>query len=289
MGTAMTFKMTASAAAISIAIVSVPAAAQATQSQEAPQAGTPPAAASTSAPAPICTDRPTKANAACTVPMGDIQIEADFANWTHNSLAGTRTDTILYTNPTIKYGLGPRTDIEVNIAPYETVRTRSGGVTDKIGGVGDLYVRLKQELTDPSAKVQVSLIPYVKAPTAKVGIGNGKVEGGVIAPVVFALPAGLTLNFGPEVDVLADADGHGHHAQVVSLVNLAKSIGKATLYAEFWNAQNFDPAQTVHQYSADVAVTYLLNPTLQLDVGGNFGLNDATPDAQLYVGISTRF
>lgn len=28
---------------------------------------------------------------------------------------------------------------------------------------------------------------------------------------------------------------------------------------------------------------------LQLDIGGNFGLNQATPDFQLYVGLSTRF
>ena len=266
-------------------MIPAPVTAEATQGQDFAQAGT----GGTSTPAPICTDRPTKANVACTVPTGAIQIEADVGNGTRNSVAGTRTDTILYMIPTIKYGLGARTDIEVSIAPYETVRTRSNGSTHKLGGIGDLYVRLKQEIADPSARTRISLIPYVKAPTAKVGIGNGKVEGGVIAPVVFTLPAGFALNFGPEVDVLADADGQGHHAQVVSLINLSKAFGKATLYAEFWNAQNFDPARTAHQYSADVALTYLLKPTLQIDVGGNFGLNSETPDAQLYVGISTRF
>ena len=185
--------------------------------------------------------------------------------------------------------MGSSTDIELNIAPYETVRTRSNGVSDQLGGVGDLYVRLKQTLTVSTSKTQIALIPYVKAPTARDGIGNGKVEGGIIAPIVFSLPKGITLNFGPEVDILADADGHGHHAQLVSLVNVSKSYGKATLYGEFWNAQNFDPAATVHQYSADVGVAYLLSPILQLDVGGNFGLNAATPATQVYVGISTRF
>ena len=37
------------------------------------------------------------------------------------------------------------------------------------------------------------------------------------------------------------------------------------------------------------AVTYLVNDDLQLDIGGNFGLDQATPDLQLYVGLSTRF
>ena len=268
------------AAILHAAIASMPVAAQ--------SATDTPLSASAS-PTPVCTDRPTKANVVCTVPAGSVQIETDLANWTRNTDAGVRTDAILYTNPTLKYGLGERTDIEVNITPYETVHARSDGITDKIGGVGDLYVRIKEQLTAPGAKLGVSLIPYVKAPTAKFGIGDKRWEGGVIAPIAFMLPAGLTLNFGPELDILADGDRHGHHAQLVSLANLSKAVGKATFYIEFWNAQNFDPAKTVHQYSADVAATYLLGPTLQIDLGGNFGLNRYTPDAQLYLGLSTRF
>ena len=247
-----------------------------------------PGAAAT-APAPICTDRPTKANVACTVPAGAVQVEADLANWMRGTADGVRTDTLLYTNPTVKVGVGDRTDIELTIAPYETVHVRAGGTTDRLGGVGDLYLRLKQGLTAGSSKVQVALIPYLKAPTARVGIGNGRVEGGVIVPVVFSLPGGVALNLGPEVDLLADGDRHGRHAQLVTLANLSRSFGRATVYAEFWNAQNLDPAGTVHQYSADVAVAYLVTPVWQVDVGGNFGLNRATPATQLSVGLATRF
>jgi hypothetical protein len=258
----------------------VPAAAQTTT-------GAPAAAASV---APICTDRPTKANAACTVPEGAIQIEADAINWTRFSAGGIDTDTILYSNPTIKYGLGPSTDVEVNIAPYATVRVHGRGTDDTLGGVGDLYVRVKQRLTDADAKTQVALIPFVKAPTARFGIGNKRWEGGVILPVVFSLPSGFVLNVGPEVDLLADADRHGHHVNLVGVANLAHAVGaKGTIYAEFWNAHNIDPTGTVHQYSADVAYAHAVSPQLQLDLGGNFGLNAATPDAQIYAGISARF
>jgi hypothetical protein len=250
------------------------------------------AAGSDAAPtvAPICTDRPTKGNVACTVPSGAFQLETDAINWTRLEAGGTRTDTILYTNPTLKYGLGSHTDIEVNIAPYETVRRGAGGDSDRIGGVGDLYVRLKQRLTDDSSKTQVALIPFVKAPTAKLGVGNNRWEGGVAVPVIVPLPSGFTLNLGPEVDVYADSDGSGHHVNLTSLINLSHAVGtNMTVYAEFWNAQNLDPAGTIRQYSADAAASYLLTPLLQIDVGGNFGLNRATPDAQLYAGLSTRF
>lgn len=265
------------AAMVAATLWTVPVAAQTPADQPPP------------APAPICTDRPTKANSVCTVPTGAFQIEADAINWTSNRDGGVKTDVIFYTNPYLKYGLGPTTDIQVNIAPYVTVRTSAGGSHDTIGGVGDLYVRLKQQLTGGSGTVQAAIIPFVKAPTARRGIGNREWEGGVALPIVFSLPSGVTLNFGPELDLLADGDGSGRHVQAIGVVNLSKSVGKATLYGELWTAQNFDPAGTVRQYSADVAVAYLVAPTLQLDVGANFGLNRFTPDAQLYAGISTRF
>lgn len=45
----------------------------------------------------------------------------------------------------------------------------------------------------------------------------------------------------------------------------------------------------MRQYSADAAISHLLNSNLQIDFGGNFGLNQATPDLQVYAGISARF
>lgn len=243
-----------------------------------------------SEPSPICTDRPTKATSVCTVPAGSFQLETDLPNWTWLEDGGTRTDTILYANPTLKLGLGSNTDIQANIAPYVDVRTRTGGTVDHVRGVGDLFIRLKQRLTDPASKVQVGLVPYIKAPIAKRGIGNREWEGGVVAPVQFSLPQSFTLTFAPEFDVLADGDGSGKHVQLVGVVNVGKPLSsKITAYAELWTAQNYDPAGTVRQYSADLALAYLATPTLQFDIGGNFGLNRTTPDAQIYFGVATRF
>jgi hypothetical protein len=253
-----------------------------------------PAFAQTGAPAAeppaLCTDRPTKSNYACAVPEGMVQVETDLFSWTRAHIGGTRTDVLLYSNPTLKLGIGPNTDVQANIVPLVEVRTRANGVTTTDRGVGDLVLRLKHRLTDPSAPVQVAVLPFVKAPTARRGIGNREWEGGLAVPVNVAVGGGATLTFGPELDLLADADGSGHHVQAVGTVNIAKLLSsRVTLIGELWTAQNFDPAGTVRQYSADVAATYLVRPNLQLDVGGNFGLNRATPDAQLYLGLSTRF
>ena len=62
-----------------------------------------------------------------------------------------------------------------------------------------------------------------------------------------------------------------------------------TISAEIWTAQDFYAAGTVHQNSADAALAWLARPTLQFDIGANFGLNPATPDAEVYIGIAKRF
>lgn len=267
------------------ALAAFPAAGHAQSSAETSPPG--PAAGEES---PICTDRPTKSNFACTVPAGRFQIETDLFSWTRTDVGGARSDVYLYTNPTFKYGLDDNSDIELNIAPFVEVRNRVAGVRTKQGSVGDLFIRFKQRLTDGTGPAQLSVIPYMKVPLAERGVGNREWEGGVIVPLNYSVGK-VTVTVVPSLDVLADAlDPDDRHVQLTGLVNLGFALSpKITLYTEVWTAQNFDPAGTVRQYSADAALTYLVNPILQLDVGGNFGLNQATPDVQLYVGLSTRF
>ena len=249
-------------------------------------------AVSTSAAAetPICTDRPTKSNFACTVPKGLVQIEADSFNWLTNSAGGVRTDQFLFTNQTIKYGLSASSDIQLNWVPFTRIRNRdTASKVSTQSGVGDVTVRIKQRLTNPDGAFQLAILPFVKLPTAKLGIGNGKVEGGVATPINYSVAGSWTITLGPQLDVLADFDGNGHHVGLIGLVNVAKQFGQFTLYNEIWTSQNFDPTGTVRQYSYDTSLAWLPKPTLQFDVGANFGFNPSTPDLVAYVGVSTRF
>lgn len=241
--------------------------------------------------APLCTDRPTKANATCTVPTGAWQLETDIGNHTRDTQPGTRTETSYFTNPTLKYGVSDRIDLQLNWAPQVQVKTtdRATGERSSLSGGGDIYLRMKARVYE-SDTASVALLPFVKAPTARTGLGNDTWEGGLALPINFVLPSSFSLTFGPELDWLADSDGSGKHLAVVNLVNLARPLTpRLSVAVELWSSINRDPAQTIEQASADVAATYLLNPLLQLDVGANFGLNDRTPDRQLYLGLSHRF
>ena len=124
-------------------------------------------------------------------------------------------------------------------------------------GNGDLFVRSKVNLwgDDGGGTSAFALIPYIKAPTAPTGIGSGAVEGGVIAPLAFNLPNGITLLFNSEVDVLKDGVNNGQHANYINLVNLSRQIVKdVTLYVEFWSDYNNDPTQRTTQYSIDTVL-----------------------------------
>jgi len=243
----------------------------------------------------FCADRPTKSTGACTVDAGHWQIETDLYNVTTQTTAGVTTVTQLFTNPTLKLGLTNTWDIEVNISPYEEVTTHDSltGKTVTAEGVGDFYLRTKLNLVgDDGGNLAVAIEPFVKAPTAANGVGNGAVEGGVLAPIAINLPLNWQLSLDPELDVLADAQGPGHHLNAISLVSFGYPVTKeVTVFVEGWGDLNFDPVGTVFQSSFDLAAAWIpaKAPNVQLDGGVNLGLNRATPGVQGYVGISHRF
>ncbi|MFY9656103.1 MAG: transporter [Methylocystis sp.] len=242
----------------------------------------------------LCTDRPPKANLPCTVDPGHFQYESDVFNWTRAVSAGSTTDTFLFTNPTLKVGLTNAIDLEANMAPFVRVVTKSASSRQVFDGVGDLYFRGKVNLAGPEGgDFQLAMIPYVKAPTGSPGVGNRAAEGGLIAPVSFALPQGFTLLFDPEIDMLRNANDFGHHANIQFLGNLSHTVVESvTGYVELWGQANSDPIKPNKQASLDLSLAWLAwekSPSLQFDVGANIGLTAPTPRLQLYLGVSQKF
>jgi len=243
----------------------------------------------------FCTDRPTKSTGPCTVDAGHFQVESDVFNLTYDTSGGADTTTLLYTNPTLKLGLTNTIDAEVNIAPWETITSKDRAThhTTRASGVGDLYIRVKANLIgDDSGDVSFALEPYVKVPTAPNGVGDGAVEGGLIAPIQVNLPANWSLTIDPEGDILKNAVGDGDHFNMSGLLSFSRPLSKTvTLSLEVWTDGDFDPGGAVTQASFDLGAAWIPpgHPNFQLDGGVNLGLNNETPAAQAYVGVSQRF
>lgn len=260
------------------------------QAQQAPPSDAP--ASSAPALSAICTDRPTKTNYACTVDAGHFQYESDLINDSSFALNGTTTNTLLIVNPTLKYGVSSNMDVELNLSPFERARVREpNSEVESHEGLSDGYLRLKYLFVNSAnGTLQASVIPYVKAPTARVGVGNGAVEGGALVPINYKLNSLLTLTTVPELDAYKDSNSAGHHLNTAQLLNVAITLPRAfTFYGELWSDWNWDPAGTIQQRSTDFALTYGATAYLQLDAGVNLGLNRVTPRTQGYLGLSQKF
>ena len=243
---------------------------------------------------PLCPDRPSKGTSACTVDAGHIQVEADLADLTHDASRGVTTDAWAFASPTLKLGVTDSFDIEANLAPYVLIRThdRTSGARSTVSGIGDLFLRAKLNLAgNAGGALGLALEPWIKAPTAPLGVGDGAWEGGLLAPISYNLPKGWSLGVTPEADVIANGSGSGRHLAVALPVGLGHAVGPIAATLELWTSQDFDPAGTTRQYSLDFAAAWQppRQPNLQLDGGVHLGLNSATPDLQVYVGVARRF
>lgn len=237
---------------------------------------------------PICPDRPGKGTSPCTVAPGHAQVELGLFDESTQRRAGVTTDMTVAGSTLLKYGVSDSVDLEAGLALYQGQRVHDASGTMASSGVGDLVLHAKYNPLGEAGSFSFVLDPYLKLPTAS-ALGNGHVEGGLVAP--FALDLGNNWSFAmtPEADVLLNGSGSGYHAQLVDVAGFGKSFGPLNLGAEIWTSQNLDPAGTVGQWSADIDAAYLLGNNIQLDAGINFGLNRATPDMEFYFGISRRF
>jgi len=203
---------------------------------------------------------------------------------------GVKTQDWTVFDPTLKLGLTNTIDAELQITPYESVVTKSAANTTRVSGLGDSFARLKiNVLGDDHGAVAVAFLPYIKLPTAHSGLGNGRVEGGMILPISFSAPGGFTVIVMPEGDYLKDTAESGYHGALDFLINVSHPLDQRwTFYTEVFTTQSFQERDRPI-YTLDAALTYALTANWQLDFGGNFGLNSVAPRAQLYTGLSQRF
>jgi hypothetical protein len=224
----------------------------------------------------ICADRPGKATPTCTAPVRMVQVETSLPDWSH--------DEADFGGAAVKVGLTDRLHLELDLPAYVDIRNGPSGF-------GDSAVALKYRVTGDDAPVQVALYPFVKIPTARHSLGNGKVEGGfaLLADSSFA-GSSISWNVAPELDLVADGDRSGYHLAIANAASVGVPLSsRLTISGELWGGWDFDPAGTVRQYSIDGAAAFLISRDVQLDAGVNLGLNRNTPDVELYSGIAFRF
>ena len=241
----------------------------------------------------LCSERPGLNTPPCIVDQGHLQVEVGLGDWTLDKQPDSRTDTIIAGDILARYGVGDTTELRLGWAAYGHVRTldRATGSIDRSSGTGDVTVGLKQSLTHPDGKgFSVALLPYATLPTGNHQVGAGDWGAGLLLPINYDLTEKLKLEVTPEVDAAVDEDGHGRHTAFGSAAGLGLEFSDTwSMSVEAQLLRDRDPSGHATQALGGVYVAYQPKDRLQLDVGAQAGLNHASPDVELYFGITEKF
>ncbi|NIJ35453.1 hypothetical protein FHR22_000102 [Sphingopyxis panaciterrae] len=220
-------------------------------------------------------------------------LELGLGDWTRDTQGPVRTDTVQLGDALVRVGLTDSLEAQLGWTAYGHVRVRdrTAGAVDKVSGVGDVTIALRQNLRNPDGSgFSIALMPYASLPAGGRAIGAGDWATGLLVPMSLDLSDSVSLGVTPQVDAAADGDGNGRHlgfGTVVGLgVGLSDSLsaaGEVSLY------RDRDPAGRSTEALAGLSMGWQPGKDMQLDLGVNLGLNRASPDAEVYFGIVRRF
>jgi hypothetical protein len=246
---------------------------------------------------PLSTDRPDKTESPFTVDAGHVQVEMDLFRYEHDRTAAGGVE---FTRE--EWGFGPvlvklgvlhHLDVHLGLEPYQEVREveRADGETRETlrQGFGHVALRAKLNLWgNDGGRSALALLPIVQLPTAQDGLGSDVVEAGLGVPLNLKLTDRLELGAQTGAQWVGDADGGGHHFEVVNSITLGIALSsRFSGYVEFWALLDPDEADA-WQGTFDFGLNFLVNDNLKLDAGLNVGVTEAAPDWNPFLGFSWR-
>jgi hypothetical protein len=241
------------------------------------------------------TDRPDQTESAYSVDAGHFQVEMDLISALFDrdrSEGGDVSTTVWNIAPmNLKVGLLNQVDLQLMLEPWVDARVEDhvNGSINKASGLGDLQTRLKFNLWgNDGGRSALSVMPFVKWPLSKSGLRNGKTEGGIIFPFALDLGRGWGLGAMTEFDFVAGAEG-GYDTEFMNTITVGRDLtDKLGMYVEFCAVAGTAPGFR-WQGQVDVGWTFALQDNVRLDCGCNFGVTDAAPDFNPFLGLSYRY
>jgi hypothetical protein len=235
---------------------------------------------------PIVTDRPTDSASPLLLPKGTFQIETGYKFSRFGNNPG-HADSHEFPDLLARFAINHRFEARL----FSSGWTLKQGSSGKQDGFSDITLGTKIALADAQGhRPQMGLLVDVSMP-----VGHSDITNDYVIPRVLFLGGSnltdrlaLTYNLGPRL-VTTKSDGD---KQTDVDLNYAVALSGATgtsvsLFGEIYGAfASGDGRPNGHTFQA--GATLLLNPTLQLDIRGGFGLVDSVPDWLFGVGIAFR-
>ncbi len=195
----------------------------------------------------------------------------------------------------INFRIGLTNNIEFDLAYQDYIHLRvrdgQGGGTETRSGFGDLTLQGKINLYgNDGGKVAFGLIPFLKIPTNTHDLWNDSLEGGLSIPFQAALPGGFGLGLQSGASFIRNGNDTGYDASFFNAILLSHAlfIDRLSAYGEFYDVVSTGAGDT-HAAFVDFGLVYQIAPNAEVDIGCNFGVSEAAPDYQPFVGFGFRF
>jgi hypothetical protein len=233
-------------------------------------------------------DRPDVTESPYTVDPGHLQAELSFVEYSYDRADG-HSDGFSVLPTELRLGLTANTEVELLLNPYQNVFTQSPAGNQRVQGFGDTLLRAKINFWgNDGGDTAFGVIPYVKFPTAREEVGDGRYEGGLILPFAINLPKDFDLGMMVEIDVARNKNNTGYGSDWVYSATLGHPIVKnLAAYVEF---VGIAPSRLGFSFRAfaDTGLTYKVTENLELDGGVNVALSRSANDALFFVGMTMR-
>lgn len=238
---------------------------------------------------PFTTDRPMQSDASTLVPPGYLQVEAGY-NYVEDDALGPTTEIHGFPNLIVRYGVLDRIELRLGWNGYQWIRTNPNPTVE---GAGDGRVSVKGYLWEESGWIpETSLLVGTTLPFGKKnGISSEQSDPFFRFLMTHSLPDGFSVGsnlgvtwrtFSPVVDT-RDFVGDFIYTGWLSYAFNPALDG----YVEFYGSLPLEEEEDRHGFDAGIA--WRVFPTVQLDLFGGVGLNDAAVDAFVSAGVSFRF
>lgn len=247
---------------------------------------------------PMTTERPSKTDSPYSLDAGRFQVESNIYGYVHNDdcVNGICTKTSQHFvggSTNLRIGLTNHTDLQLIADLYRdmTVKDITAGTKQEKQGYGDTLVRLKINAigNNPSDKMSLGILPYVKLPTNHDDLGNDEVEGGVGLPFNVNLSGGWSLGGMTQLNLITEPDFSGYDPAYVNSLVVSKGITDSLSgYAEFYTYKA-DQKGAEWLNTLDFGSVYTVTDNFRIDANIQLGVTDAADDVNFFLGTAYRF
>ncbi|HWE01465.1 MAG TPA: transporter [Tepidisphaeraceae bacterium] len=246
------------------------------------------------------TDRPNATNTPHTIDAGHLQLEAgalDYSYYRDRSINDdVRSDDFSFGQFNFRLGLLNNLEVNAVIDAYDLDRSRryDTRTSARAAGFGDTVVGGKLNFWGDDGGEQVWTTAFAvqaqfKVPTARSNVGNGRFEFSVAFPFLMNLPAGFHLDYQPGVSYQRDSLNGGYVTGMENAVSIDRVVWRnLDVYLEYASDVTTESHVKAVQ-TLDVGGSYSLSDNVVIDLGVNFGLNNASTTVEMLTGVSVRF